>query len=112
MEITDLKYHLQLADKCLLKPVKEAKYPNSGCLNCLTTCKSNHLYPILTSRRSSREQPTGQPKAQEIGMKERFCCEEGTAENKDFESKISHLCFGECKNNLVYFSKERKTDNS
>lgn len=63
-----LKDNLQLADKYLVKPAKEAKYPKPWCLNCLTTCKSNHLYPVLTSRCSGREQPAGQQKAQEIAV--------------------------------------------
>lgn len=116
-----LKDNLQLADKYLLEPAKEAKCPNPGCLNCLTTCKSNNLYAILTSRCSSREQPADQPKVQEIavalsymensrqkygmkicpisnavleGMIKRFYYEFGAAENRDFESKINTCVLG------------------
>jgi len=30
--------------------MKEAKNPDPACLNCLTTCKSNQLCVVLTSR--------------------------------------------------------------
>lgn len=130
-----LKNRLQLADKYLVKSAKEAKHPDPGCLNCLTTCKSNKLYPTLTSKCSSREQPGGQPKAQEIAVALSYIekvdrntgwrsvplvmqCWKGwrkdfimnkVVEKTDFESKLSHLCFRGCKKNLAYFSRVRKT---
>lgn len=76
--------------------------------------KAQEIAVALLSYRGSSRQKCGVKicpisNAALKGMKKRFCWEQGTGENKDFESKTSLLCFRAYKNNLMYFSKERKT---